>query len=123
VDFAAREFAAASRYLLSKSVWSAAAHSVGQWESVMAGVSRALRIAAARKEGRIGGRPPKLRLQQRQEIVSLVRRGRKTAVDAARLFDVHPATIATAAARVESSSGHSRFAVAFGAQLLSTQCL
>jgi DNA invertase Pin-like site-specific DNA recombinase len=50
-------------------------------------------LAAARKEGRIGGRPLKLKPQQRQEIVRLVRRGRKTAADAARLFGVHPATI------------------------------
>jgi DNA invertase Pin-like site-specific DNA recombinase len=50
-------------------------------------------LAAARKEGRVGGRPPKLKPQQRQEIVRLVRRGRKTAADAARLFGVHPATV------------------------------
>lgn len=50
-------------------------------------------LAAARTEGRIGGRPPKLKPQQRAEIVKLVRRGRKTAADAARLFGVHPATI------------------------------
>ena len=50
-------------------------------------------LEVARKEGRIGGRPPKLKPQQRREIVSLVRRGRKTAADAARLFGVHPATI------------------------------
>ena len=50
-------------------------------------------IAAARKEGRVGGRPPKLKPHQRQEIVRLVKRGRKTAADAARLFGVHPATV------------------------------
>jgi DNA invertase Pin-like site-specific DNA recombinase len=50
-------------------------------------------LEAARKEGRVGGRPPKLKPQQRQEIVRLVSRGRKTAADAARLFGVHPATI------------------------------
>jgi DNA invertase Pin-like site-specific DNA recombinase len=50
-------------------------------------------VAAARKDGRIGGRPPKLKPQQRAEIVRLVHRGRKTAADAARLFGVHPATI------------------------------
>jgi DNA invertase Pin-like site-specific DNA recombinase len=50
-------------------------------------------LAAARKEGRIGGRPPKLKPQQQREILRLVRRGRKTAADAARLFGVHPATI------------------------------
>jgi len=50
-------------------------------------------LAAARKEGRVGGRPQKLKPQQRQEIIRLVKRGRKTAADAARLFGVHPATI------------------------------
>jgi DNA invertase Pin-like site-specific DNA recombinase len=41
-------------------------------------------LDAARKEGRIGGRPSKLRPQQQQEIVKLVKRGKKTAADAAR---------------------------------------
>lgn len=50
-------------------------------------------LDAARKEGRIGGRPPKLRPEQRQEIKKLVRSGKKTAADAARLFGVHPATV------------------------------
>src|SRR5713101_423004 len=50
-------------------------------------------LDAARKEGRIGGRPPKLEPQQQQEIVKLVKRGKKTAADAARLFGVHPATV------------------------------
>ena len=50
-------------------------------------------LDAARKEGRIGGRPPKLKPQQQQEIVKLVQRGKKTAADAARLFGVHPATV------------------------------
>ena len=50
-------------------------------------------LDAARKEGRIGGRPPKLKPQQQQEIVKLVKRGKKTAADTARLFGVHPATV------------------------------
>lgn len=50
-------------------------------------------IVAARKEGRVGGRPPKLKPHQPAENVRLVRRGRKTAADAAWLFGVHPATI------------------------------
>jgi DNA invertase Pin-like site-specific DNA recombinase len=50
-------------------------------------------LDAARKEGRIGGRPPKLKAQQRLEIVKLVTRGKKTAAEAARLFGVHPATV------------------------------
>lgn len=47
----------------------------------------------ARKEGRIGGRRPKLKENQQREIVQLVNSGTKTAADAARLFNVHPATI------------------------------
>jgi DNA invertase Pin-like site-specific DNA recombinase len=43
-------------------------------------------LDAARKEGRIGGRRPKLKPQQQQEIVKLVKRGKKTAADAARPF-------------------------------------
>lgn len=50
-------------------------------------------LEAARKQGRIGGRPPKLKPQQQQEIVKLVKSGKKTAADAARLFRVHPATV------------------------------
>ena len=43
-------------------------------------------VGCGAQGGRVGGRPPKLKPQQRQEIVRLVRRGRKTAADAARLF-------------------------------------
>src|ERR1039457_4783930 len=50
-------------------------------------------LDAARKDGRIGGRKPKLKPQQQQEILQLVRKGKKTAADAARLFAVHQATV------------------------------
>ena len=51
-------------------------------------------LEAARKQGRIGGRRPKLRPQQQDEIVAMVSKGTKTwAADAARLFNVHPATV------------------------------
>jgi DNA invertase Pin-like site-specific DNA recombinase len=50
-------------------------------------------LDAARKEGRIGGRRPKLKPDQQREIVRLVTKGKKTAADAARLFGVHPATV------------------------------
>ena len=50
-------------------------------------------LKAARKEGRIGGRPSKLKFQQQQEIIKLVTKGKKTAAEAARLFNVHPATV------------------------------
>ncbi|MFM0515575.1 recombinase family protein [Paraburkholderia sp. RL17-373-BIF-A] len=51
-------------------------------------------LATARKEGRIGGRRPKLTTRQQQEIVKLVNSGEQTAADAARLFGVHPSTVA-----------------------------
>jgi DNA invertase Pin-like site-specific DNA recombinase len=50
-------------------------------------------LETARKEGRIGGRRPKLTLQQQAEITRVVSRGEKTAADAARLFKIHPATV------------------------------
>jgi DNA invertase Pin-like site-specific DNA recombinase len=50
-------------------------------------------LKAARKDGRVGGRRPKLKPEQQKEIVRLVTKGKKTAAEAARLFGVHPATI------------------------------
>jgi hypothetical protein len=54
----------------------------------LAAVERPIRQAV-----RIGGRPPKLKPQQRLEIVKLVKKGKKTAADAALLFGVRPATV------------------------------
>jgi DNA invertase Pin-like site-specific DNA recombinase len=56
-------------------------------------------LDAARKQGRIGGRRPKLRPNQQDEIVTMVSTGTKTAADAARLFAVHPATVSRLLAR------------------------
>src|SRR6202163_4714818 len=56
-------------------------------------------LDAARKEGRIGGRRPKLRPNQQDEIVAMVSAGTKTAADAARLFNVHPAMVSRLLAR------------------------
>jgi DNA invertase Pin-like site-specific DNA recombinase len=56
-------------------------------------------LDAARKHGRIGGRRPKLLPNQQDEIVSMVSAGTKTAADAARLFNVHPATVSRLLAR------------------------
>jgi hypothetical protein len=50
-------------------------------------------LAAARKEGRIGGRRPALKAEQQAEIVKLVTSDTKTAANAARLFNVHPSTV------------------------------
>ena len=51
------------------------------------------RLDAARKQGRIGRRRPELPPNQQDEIVTMVSTGNKTAADAARLFNVHPATV------------------------------
>ncbi len=47
----------------------------------------------AGKQGRIGGRLPKLGTHQQQEIICLVTSGQKSLAEAARLFNVHPSTI------------------------------
>lgn len=50
-------------------------------------------LELARQNGRIGGRRPKLTSVQQQKLIRLVSQGTKTAAEAARLFDVHPATV------------------------------
>lgn len=50
-------------------------------------------LVAARAQGRVGGRRPKLRIPQQEEIIAMVTAGRKTAAEAARLFGVHPSTV------------------------------
>ncbi|PPI86940.1 resolvase (plasmid) [Candidatus Pantoea edessiphila] len=50
-------------------------------------------LQAARKEGRIGGRRPKLNLQQQKEILEVIGSGKKNAANVAKLFKVHPSTI------------------------------
>ena len=62
-------------------------------------------LEAARRDGRIGGRRPKLTPQQQAEIIRMVNRSDKTAADAARLFSVHPATISRLLARAHASVG------------------
>jgi DNA invertase Pin-like site-specific DNA recombinase len=56
-------------------------------------------LLAARSEGRIGGRRPKLTAHQQQEVIQMVAASRRTAADAARLFNVHPSTVARLMAR------------------------
>lgn len=50
-------------------------------------------LKAARQQGRIGGRRHKLKPHQQKEIIDLVSSGKKSAAEAARLFEVHPATV------------------------------
>src|SRR5215470_9324102 len=59
-------------------------------------------LESARREGRIGGRRPKLTPQQRAEIIRIVSKGNKTGADAARLFAVHPATVSRLLSRVHA---------------------
>ena len=50
-------------------------------------------LERARKKGRHPGRKPKLSDDQRREIRDLVRSGKRTEAEAARLFNVHRSTI------------------------------
>ena len=50
-------------------------------------------IAVAREQGRVGGRKSKLSDKQQKEIISMVKSEKKSASEAARIFNVHPATI------------------------------
>lgn len=50
-------------------------------------------LERARKKGRHPGRKPKLSEDQRQEIRDLVKSGKRTEAEAARLFGVHRSTI------------------------------
>jgi DNA invertase Pin-like site-specific DNA recombinase len=50
-------------------------------------------LAAARSEGRVGGRRPKLRADQRRDIAENILSGRRTGAQMARLYGVSPATV------------------------------
>ena len=50
-------------------------------------------LETARSQGRIGGRKPKLSQQQQAELIRGVQEERYTMAEAARLFQVHPATV------------------------------
>jgi DNA invertase Pin-like site-specific DNA recombinase len=49
-------------------------------------------LVAARKRGRVGGRPRRLTPEQEKEALKMVESG-KTKSEVARLFSVHPSTI------------------------------
>lgn len=65
----------------------------GEFERAMLRERTRSGLAEARQQGRVGGRRPKLKKSQQQEIIHLVHSGQKTAAAAARLFNVHPATV------------------------------
>ena len=56
-------------------------------------------LDAARDEGRIGGRRPALRHDQKKDIVENILSGRKTGAQMARLYDVSEATISRVVAK------------------------
>jgi DNA invertase Pin-like site-specific DNA recombinase len=58
-------------------------------------------LQAARERGRIGGRRPKLRPNQRVEVIRMVTTGTKTAAEAARLFGVHRSSISRLMAQAQ----------------------
>src|SRR6185437_1686793 len=59
-------------------------------------------LEMARRDGRVGGRRPKLSERQQAEILGMIRRGEKTAAEAARLFKIHPATVCRLQARAHA---------------------
>ena len=71
-------------------------------------------LAVARAQGRKGGRRPKLTPPQRAEALAMIKEGRKSAADVARLFGVHPATVSRLAACARSQSFADEQALASG---------
>ena len=62
-------------------------------------------LAAARAEGRIGGRRKKLDTAKRREIAESVLSGRKTGAEMARLYDVSQPTVSRIVAEYQLSVG------------------
>ena len=60
--------------------------SFAEFERAMIRARARAGLAAARSQGRHGGRPPKLLDNQRSEVIRMVRSGKKMAAEAARLF-------------------------------------
>jgi DNA invertase Pin-like site-specific DNA recombinase len=64
-----------------------------KFERAMIRERTAAGLAAARAEGRIGGRRRKLRPTQRREIAEAVTSGRKTGAEMGRLFGISESTV------------------------------
>jgi DNA invertase Pin-like site-specific DNA recombinase len=63
-----------------------------------------LGLQAAREQGRVGGRQPKLTSDQRAEAIKMVTTGAKSAAEVARLFRVHRSSISRLLAQVRSGN-------------------
>jgi DNA invertase Pin-like site-specific DNA recombinase len=64
-----------------------------EFERAMIRERRSAGMAAARAEGRVGGRQKKLDAAKRTEIAESVLSGRKTGADMARLYDISEPTV------------------------------
>jgi DNA invertase Pin-like site-specific DNA recombinase len=84
--------------------------SFAEYERAMVKERTTAGLVAARAEGRVGGRRPKLTLQQRADIVENVLSGRRTAAQMARLYGVSQPTISRIVAtyRIISPDEHGR---------------
>jgi DNA invertase Pin-like site-specific DNA recombinase len=69
-------------------------------------------LAAARAEGRVGGRRPKLDAAKRREIAESVISGRKTGAEMARLFGISGPTVSRIVAQHRTASPGARGAAA-----------
>ena len=67
--------------------------SFAEFERAMIRERTSAGLAQARKEGRVGGRRPKLNPTQRADVVDNVTSGRRSAAQMARLYGVSEATI------------------------------
>lgn len=91
--------AAASRQLLKQNMMMQILGSFAEFERAMHRECTRSSVLTAREQGRISARRPDLTTRQQDEIVHLVNSGQKTAADSARLFNVHPSTVARLLAR------------------------
>lgn len=69
-------------------------------------------LAAARAEGRVGGRRPKLDAAKQREVAESVISGRKTGAEMARLFGISQPTVSRIVAQHRTASPQSRGAAA-----------
>lgn len=65
-------------------------------------------LDAARAEGRVGGRKPKLKEDQRKDIIENILSGRKTGAQMARLYSVSEATVSRVIARSRQNTIHGK---------------
>lgn len=79
--------------------------SFAEFERAMIRERTSAGLAAARAEGRVGGRRPKLSPAQRADIAENVLSGRKTAAQMARLYKVSEPTISRVLAAYRNSPG------------------